>query len=64
MGNEDTLSTEPFFTKTHETDKTVSEVCNNLDENMSDSPFSEVKSYKSENAKNITIGHLFIGQIS
>ena len=34
FGNEDALSTEPVLNNTHETDETVSQVCNNLNENM------------------------------
>ena len=63
MGNEYTLSTEPVLNNTHETDETVSQVCNNLNENMSGSPFSEVKNYKLENPKNITIGHLNVNSL-
>ena len=33
-------------------------VCNNLNENTADSLFSEVKKYKIENPKKITISHL------
>ena len=48
---------------THETDGTISQVCNNLNENMSGSPSSEVKNYKLENPKNITIGHLNVNSL-
>ena len=63
MGNEDNLSTEPVLNNTLETDEIVSQVCNNLNENMSGSPFSEVKTYQLENPKNITIGHVNINSL-
>ena len=63
MGNEDTLSIEPVLNNTHETDEAVSLFCNNLNENISGSPFSEVKTYRLENPKNITIGHLNVSSI-
>ena len=63
MGNEDNLSTEPVLNNTLETDEIVSQVCNNLNENMSGSPFSEVKTYQSENPKNITIGLVNINSL-
>ena len=47
MGNEDT----------------VSQVCNNLNENMAGSLFSEVKNHKLEKPKNITIGHLNVNSL-
>ena len=55
MGNEDSLSTEPVLNNTPS--ETLSQVCNNLNENMTGSPFSEAKNYKLESLKNITIGH-------
>ena len=63
MGNEDTLSTEPVLSNIHETDETVPQVCNNLHQNMPGSRFSEVKNYKLENRKNITIGHLNVNSL-
>ena len=63
MGNEDTWSTEPVLSNTHETDETVPQVCNDLNQNMPGSPFSEVKNYKLENRKNITIGHLNVSSL-
>ena len=67
MGNEDTLSTEPVLNNTHETDeeidKTVSQVCNNLNGNLSGSPFSEVKNYQLENPKNITFSLLNVNSL-
>ena len=61
MGNEDTLSTEPVWNNTPS--ETASQVCNNLNENTAGWPFSEVKNYKLENPKNITIGHLNINSL-
>ena len=49
MPNEPVLKNTP--------NETTSQVCNNLNENKADSPFSEVKNYKLENPKNITISH-------
>ena len=63
MGNEDTLSTEPVLNNTHETDETVSQVCHNLNENMSGLPFSEVKNCKLKNPKNITIDYLNVNSL-
>ena len=63
MGDEDTSSIEPVLNNTHETDEAVSLFCNNLNENMSGSPFSEVKTCKLENPKNITIGYRNISSI-
>ena len=57
------MSTEPVLNNTHETDETVSEVRNNLNEIMSGSPFSEVKKFKFENPKNITIRHLNVNSL-
>ena len=63
MGNEDTFSTEPVLNNTHETDETVSQVCHNLNENMSGLPFSEVQNCKLENQKNITKGYLNVSSL-
>ena len=43
--------------------ETVSHVCNNLNENTEGSPFSEVKIYKLDNPKNITIGHVNVSSL-
>ena len=56
MGNIGTFSTEPVLNNTP--NEPVSLVRNNLNENTADSPFFEVKNYKLENPKNITISHL------
>ena len=51
LGNEGTLSTVPVVNKTHETNETASQVCNNVNESMAASPFSKVKNYKLQNPK-------------
>ena len=55
MANEDILSIEPVLNNTP--NETVSEAINNINENTAESPFSEVKNYKLENQKKITISH-------
>ena len=61
MGNEDSFSTEPVLNNAPS--KTVSQVYNNLNQNTVGSPFSEVKNYKLENLKKITIGHLNVSSL-
>ena len=61
MGNEDSWSTEPVLNNTPS--ETVSQVCNNLNGNTAGSPFSEVKNYKLESPKNITIRHLDVNSL-
>ena len=61
MGNEDTLSTKPVLNNTP--NETVSQVCNNLNENTAHSTFSEVNNYTLENPKNITLGHLSVNSL-
>ena len=60
MGNEDSLSTDPVLINTHETDETVSNVCNNLYENVR---LAFLQTKKLENPKNITIGHLNVNSL-
>ena len=60
MGNEDSLSTEPVLNNTPS--ETVSQVYNNLNENKG-SPYSQIKNYKLENLKSITIGHLNVNSL-
>ena len=55
MGNIGTFSTEPVL---NDTPNEAVIIRNNLNENTADSPFFEVKNYKLENPKNITISHL------
>ena len=54
--NEGTLSTDPVLNNT--ANETVTQVCNNLNENMADSPFYKANNYKLENQKHITVTHL------
>ena len=61
MGNVGTFSTEPVLNNTP--NEAVSQVRNNLNENTADSLFSEVKNYKLENPKNITISHLNVSSL-
>ena len=61
MGNVDTFSTEPVLNNTP--NEAVSQVRNNLNENTADRLFFEVKNYKFENPKNITISHLSINSL-
>ena len=61
MGNVGTFSTEPVLNNTP--NEAVSQVRNNLNENTADSLFSEVKNYKLENQKNITISHLNVNSL-
>ena len=55
MGNIGTFSTEPVL---NDTPNEAVIIRNNPNENTADSPFFEVKNYKLENPKNITISHL------
>ena len=61
MGNIGTSSTEPVLNNT--SNETVSQVHNNPNENTADSLFFEVKKYKLENPKNITISHLNVNSL-
>ena len=61
MGNVGTFSTEPVLNNTP--NEAVSQVRNNLNENTADSLFSEVKNYKLENPKNITVSHLNVNSL-
>ena len=61
MGNVGTFSAEPVMNNTP--NEIVSQVHNNLNENTADSLFSEVKNYKLENPKNITISHLNVNSL-
>ena len=61
MGNVVTFSTEPVLNNTR--NEAVSQVPNNLNENTADSLFPEVKNYKLENPKNITISHLNVNSL-
>ena len=60
MGNAGTFSTEPVLN--NPPNEAVSQVRNNLNENTADSLF-EVKNYKLENPKNITISHLKVNSL-
>ena len=61
MDNEGSSSTEPVLNNTP--NETVSQACNNLNENTAGSPFSEVKSYKLENLKSLPCRELTPEQI-
>ena len=61
MGNVGPFSTEPVLDNTHS--EAVSQARNNLNETTTDSRFFEVKNYKLENPKNITISHLNVNSL-
>ena len=61
MGNVGTFSTEPVLNNTP--NEAVSQVHNNLNENTADLLFFEVKNYKLENPKSMTISHLNINSL-
>ena len=61
LGNVGTFSTEPVLNNIR--NEAVSQVRNNLNENTADSLSPEVKNYKLENPKNITISHLNVNSL-
>ena len=61
MGNVGAFSTKPVLNNTP--NEAVSQVRNNLNENTADSLFFEVKNYKLENPKKITISHVNVSSL-
>ena len=61
MSNVGAFSTEPVLNNTP--NEAISQVRNNLNENTADSLFFEVKNYKLENPKNMTVSHLNVSSL-